>query len=308
LSETENPSHFTGVVLPRRRRLLPVFFAVAVLVLLAGAGFLAFQQVTQRLVLEPQIAGLARELAALKTDVQGLDARLGTLEKAAPATDLAAQLAAVEMRLAEAERMLSQAPDRDAIAALQTRIARVESGSPGEMLKVAAATLARAGLVHAAQDSPSFKSEWEALRAVAPDDPAVAALQPFADVVVPTHAALLAAFPEAARASLTADAAVDANGNFAGRLWARLRELISVRRVGDARGDSNEDRLARAQADLDRGDLSGAIKEARSVSGPAAAPLGSWLRDADARLTVDSAAMDVNARIIQALAAVKAAP
>ena len=258
--------------------------------------------------LEPQIVQVARDLAALKTEVQALDTRLGTLEKNAPAADLAAQIMALETRLAEAERQLSEAPNRDALAALQNRVARLESGSPDQMLKVAAATLARANLVHAAQDSPSFKPELEALRVVAPDDPGVAALQPLADMAVPARAALAAAFPEAARAALAAETAPVAEGNFAARLWANLRGLISVRRVGDTSGETNEDRLARAQADLERGDLSSAVREAHGVTGAAAAPLEQWLRDADARLTVESAALDMNARIVQALAAERTKP
>jgi hypothetical protein len=175
------------------------------------------------------------------------------------------------------------------------------------MLKTAAATLARASLSRAAQTSASFKPEWEALRAAAPDDPAVDALQPFTDVSVPTRASLVASFPEMARAALAADRQ-DTNGNFAARLWTRLSGLISVRRVGDVQGDTVEDHLARAQADMDRGDLSGAVKETQAVTGPAAAPLDSWLKSAQARLAVDGAVLDMDTRIIQALAAAPAVP
>jgi hypothetical protein len=221
---------------------------------------------------------------------------------------LAAQLGSVEMRLAEAERMLSRAADRDALQVLQDRLGRVESGSPGEMLKMAAAMLARANLARAAQESGAFKPEWEALRAIAPDDPAVGTLQPFADMDVPGRNALLASFPEAARASLAADQQASADGNLASRLWARLRGLISVRRVGNVEGGTNEEHLARAQADADRGDLSGVVKEGQGVTGPAAGPLDAWLKNAEARLAIDSAVLDMNTRIIQALATAPAAP
>jgi hypothetical protein len=204
--------------------------------------------------------------------------------------------------------MLSQAPDRDAMATLQARVGRLESGSPGETLKMAAATLARADLSHAAQGPGSFKPQWEALRAAAPDDPAVASLQPFADTIVPTREALTASFPEGARAALAADQQASTDGNFAARFWASLKGLISVRRIGDVAGDSAEDHLARAQADLNRGDLSGAVQETRAVNGAGAAPLRAWLRDAEARLAVDSAVQDMNARIIQALAAAPGTP
>jgi hypothetical protein len=308
LSEAEsisNPSSGSpaAAVSSRRRRFFPIFFAVAVIALMAGAGFFAWEQVAHRLVLEPQIAQLSHDVAALRSELQALDARVGALQNASPSADLATQLAALDMRLAETERMLSQAADRDAIATLQTRVARLESGSPGEMLKAAAAILARANLARAAEGSGSFKPEWEGLRAAAPDDPAVTLLQPFADMSVPTHAALAGRFPEVARAALAVEQQASTNGNFASGLWARLRSLISLRRVGDVQGDSNEDHLARAQADMDRGDLAEAVREARAATGPATGPLEPWLRDAEARLAVDSAVLDMNTRIIQALAA-----
>jgi hypothetical protein len=54
---------------------------------------------------------------------------------------------------------------------------------------------------------------------------------------------------------------------------------------------------------LDRGDLPDAVMEVRGVSGAAAAPLGAWLETAEARIGVDRAAADLNARIVQTLAA-----
>jgi hypothetical protein len=292
---------------PRRRPAFAIFFGLAIVALLVGAGFFAWEQMAHRLAVEPEIAQVRRDIAALRNDVQALDARVTALQKSPPSSDLAAQLDALKARIDETEGALSRTADRDAIATLQTRVARLESGSPSEMLQTAAATLARASLSRAAQTSASFKPEWEALRAAAPDDPAVGALQPFADVSVLTRASLVASFPEMARAALAADRQ-DTNGNFAARLWTRLSGLISVRRVGNLQGNTTEDRLARAQADMDRGDLSGAVKETQAVTGPAAAPLDNWLRSAEARLAVDSAVLDMDTRIIQALAAAPAVP
>ena len=307
-SSTPQTEASAGPLQPRKSRLFPIFFTLAVIALLAGAGFFAWQQMTHLLSVEPEIAQLRSDLAALKNDVQGLDARVAALQKSPPNPDLAAQLGGIETRLADAERMLSQTPDREALAVLQDRLARVESGSPGEMLKTAAATLARANLARAAQASGSFKPEWEALRAAAPDDPAVGALQPYTDLSVPARNAVLASFPQAARASLAADQQANTDGNLASRLWARLRGLISVRRVGDVQGGTNEDHLARAQADVDRDDLSGAVKEAQAVMGPAATALETWRKNAEARLAIDTAVLDMNARIVQALATAPAAP
>ena len=111
----------------------------------------------------------------------------------------------------------------------------------------------------------------------------------------------------AARAALDAEPAGGADQNFFTRFWAGLRRLVSVRRVGNVEGTANEDDLARAQVYCDLGDIAGAVMEAQAVSGPAAMPLESWIKSAEARLAVDSAVTEMNARIVQALAA-SAAP
>lgn len=313
MSETGNlskPQPDAPPAPPRVRRKAPftIFFGLAIVALLAGAGFFAWQQIAHRLAIEPEIAQLRGDIGALRNDVQALDRRVTAMQASPPSPDLAAQLDALKTRIDEAERMLSQTADRDAIATLQNRVQHLESGSPGEMLKTAAQTLARANLARAAQTSASFKREWEVLRAADPDDPAVGMLQPFADMSVPTQPSLAASFPDVSRAALAADRQANGSGNFATRLWTRLSGLISIRRVGDAQGDSNEAHLARAQADLDRGDLSGAVKEVQAVSGPASTPLVTWRKDAEARLAVDGAVLGMNARIIQALAAAPPVP
>ena len=300
---TQAPPQKPGAAKPRGRG-FSVFLTIAILVLLAGAVSLAVQRFRMSNAAQLSLAEFARDVAALKSEAEALNARIAMLEKSSSETQSAdAQLADLTMRLGTLESEAARAADRDTLAQLQDRIARLESRSPSEMLKIAAATLARANLARAAEDAAPFKPELEALRAAAPDDPAVASLQPFADTGVPTRAMLAARFPDAARGGLAAERESGVDGNFVARVWAGLRGLISVRRVGDLDGMTTQDRLARAQADLDRGDLAGAVMEARAVTGPAAMPLESWLKDAQARLAVNRAVADMNARIVQVLAA-----
>src|SRR5215831_2297988 len=86
LSETGNLSTPQTEASPgpprsRSRALFPVFFALAVLALLAGAGFFAWQQIAHRLALEPELAQARRDIAGLRNDVQALDARVAALQK-----------------------------------------------------------------------------------------------------------------------------------------------------------------------------------------------------------------------------------
>jgi hypothetical protein len=296
-------------VKPRGRR-FSGFLAVAVLVLFAGTTLLTVQWLRTRAMLQDNVAEIARDVAALKSQTEDLDARVAMLEKSSAETQsVSAQLADLATRLAAAESDVLRTADHDTLAQLQSRIARLESTSPGEMFKTATATLARANLARAAEGSAPLNGELNALRAAAPDDPALPIVQPIAETGVPTRVMLIARFPDAARAALDAEHAGGTDDNFFARLWASLRGLVRVRRVGDVAGTTTEDRLARAQADLTRGDLAGAAMETRSISAAAAIPLQSWLKDADARLALDSAVADMNLRIVRALAApLSAAP
>jgi hypothetical protein len=281
-------------------RHLSGFLVIAVLVLLVGAVSLTIQRLRTGTV----EADLAREIAAMKSDVEAMNARVAMLESASSETQSSiAQLADLAMRLGAIEGDVAHAADRDALAQLQDRIARLENRSPNEMLKLAAATLARANLARATESGTPFRAELDALRTVAPDDAALGLLQSAADSGVPTRPFLTARFADAARAALDAERNGQTGSNFAARLWASMRRLVTVRRVGDVDGTTTEDRIARAQAACDRGDLAGAVLEVRDLGGAAAGPLESWFKDAETRLVVDSAMADMTARIVQALTA-----
>jgi hypothetical protein len=114
-------------------------------------------------------------------------------------------------------------------------------------------------------------------------------------------AELAASFPDAARAAIQSEAEEGAGRNPIARLWANVRRLVSVRRIGDSEGNTNADRLARAQADLDRSDLSAAAAEIATVWGPAAQTLAPWLTRAHARLAAEHAIADMNRRVAQDL-------
>jgi hypothetical protein len=288
-------------VQPRRsgRRRFLGFLTIAILVLLAGGIALTVQYFRTS---NASVTALTREIAMLKNEAGALNTRVAALENSSSeARAASAQIADLTMRLGALESQIAQTADRDTLAQLQGRIARLENASPGEMFKLAAATLARANLVRAVESGSSFVAPLDAVRATAPDDPALVSLQPMAESGVPSLRTLAVRFPDAARQSLDAELQT-ASGGMA-RFWASVRRLISIRRIGDAAGTATADRLARAQTDLDRGDLADAVVEVRRLSGTAALPVQSWLRDANARLEADRAVADLNTQIVQTLAA-----
>jgi hypothetical protein len=218
-------------------------------------------------------------------------------------TDLATRLGGVEARLNAVENTLARAADRDVQTALQSRVARLESESSGEALRRAGAVLALATLARAAGEARPFKPQLDAIVALAPDDPAITALSPYAAQGAPTVALLAARFPDAARGALDAERTANAGNGIFAKLWSSVTGLVRVRRIGDVTGGTSADKLARAESDLNRGDLASAILETQGLEGEAQAAMAAWLKDALARQSIDSAIGQMESRIVEALAA-----
>jgi hypothetical protein len=268
----------------------------------------------------PAAAPDQTNLAEIKSHLAAIDTRVATLEHstnaAQPAAtsppDLGTRLDSIDQRLGTVEVQAARAADRDTISSLQGRVARLEAENSGEKLRQSAATLALANLARAAEEGTSFKTQLDALVAVAPNDPALKPLEPLATSGVPTLSVLKLSFPVAARTALNAQRTNTApTGGFFAQAWARLRSLFSTPApVATAQADPNADRLARAQADLNRGDLPNAVTETKAVTGPAAMAMAPWVKDAEARLSLDRTLAGMDGRIVQALAqqAPQAAP
>jgi hypothetical protein len=285
-----------------------IWLIVAVAALLAfatifGVRWPAFTGSSQ----SPPVASAPRPAASPQTTAPSEPPRVQTGAPPASATitvaDLALRLGGVEARLAAVENGLARTADRDVQVALQSRLQRLESESSNEALRRAGLVLALATLARAAGEASPFKPQLDAIAALAPDDPAVAALLPYAERGVPTIAILESRFPDAAREALDAERAANAGNGLFGRLWTNLSGLIRVRRIGDPGGATNQDRLARAETHLSRRDLASAVMEVRGVEGEAGTRMTSWLEGAEARLAVETAIAGMETRIVSALAA-----
>ena len=71
--------------------------------------------------------------------------------------------------------------------------------------------------------------------------------------------------------------------------WARMRSLVTVRRVSGAGQNATEAAVSAAQRAMAQGDLAAAIAKLETLSGAPAEAAGSWLRMAHARLNVEQA-------------------
>jgi hypothetical protein len=245
----------------------------------------------------------AGDVARLRDALNDLRQRLDALEKtqAPPAPDYTGEISTLQARVSALEAQATQAADKATLEQLQARVAALERENAGTERQRAARVLALAILARSADTAQPLKPELDAYAALAPDDPAIAALMPYAQMVVPTEAELSARFADSARAALANARLQSANGYLA-RLWARALNLVSVRRIGPAPGNTPADRLARASNNLKTGKLDAAVMEVRALTGPAGEMMAPWLKDAEARLAIDKAIIDIDSRIVKSLA------
>ena len=215
--------------------------------------------------------GGAGDVAALKREID----------------DLARRNAALETRLAAVAGRLSKE-----IAALGARKAGAASRSAGFVLAVGQ-------LRDALRGSGGYADELAAVRALAGDDPALAAplatLARHAETGVATRAALRSRFSALAD-SLVRAAAVPPEGSWLQRTLARLGSLVTVRRVGEVAGETADAIVARAETRLEAGDFAAAVAEVETLKGAPATLAKPWLDDARARLAVDRAVAALAAR------------
>jgi hypothetical protein len=278
----------------------PFIVAVAFLLVLAtviGSHWPAFTGNSPT----PPVTETPQRLTAAPSETASIPIMAPAPISTSAAADLATRLGGIEARLAAVELGLARAGDRETQLALQSRMTRLESESSGEALRRAGVVLALATLARSASEPSAFKPQFDAMAALAPGDAAVAALRPYAETGVPTRVILAARFPDAAREALDAERIALSGEGILGRVWSSLTGLIRVRRVGDTSGITSADKLARAEMRLAGGELAAAISEVRALEGEAQTKMAPWLRDSEARLSVENAIAGMETRIVNAL-------
>ena len=205
--------------------------------------------------LKAEIDNLTKELAGLKTTLADAQ-QTATTEKA----ELTSRIESAEQKLNEPVNDIQMAK-AVAVTALKSAIDR---GGP-------------------------FLAELDALRSIAPDEQAVAALAQDAQVGVPTRSDLRREFPKTADAMLDALNQPDPNEGIFDRLVSSAMSGIRVRPVGSVEGETPEAVIARIEDKLNNGDLKGAALEWDGLP-DAAKPAGEAFKaKLDQRLRVEAA-------------------
>ena len=248
----------------------------------AGATPRDAQQAAQ----QTQIMGqLADRLAILEQRVASLDTTSSNNAAVAATRSLESETQALAHRLDEQAQALSK---------VQTSQAQSPDRTDAALL------LAVDHLHQAIQTSRPYEVELATATALARDRPeALAALTPLqarAARGVPSLA-VLAERLELLAPALTSAAATPVDDDWRAQMLAKVKSLVSVRRVGSraaAEGGGVEAALAEAEAALKAGDLAGAVAVMQKLDGAAAETAKPWLGDGEARLAAETgvAALD----------------
>lgn len=261
----------------------------------------------------PDLAPLTARVAALEKSA-GSESRIGE-RVAAVESHLVSSLAELQTRLTNLEQKPAIDPQFagrvDALAgrvdalsgkvqtldgefgrrieAADTRLARIE-GTAKQVAEVAARTARIARL----QSAEAALSNGLPLGALAGAPPALAR---FANTRPPTEASLRLAFPATERAVREASHPGGDDKPLWGRIWDRTQGLVTVRQ-GDhvVVGDSVSGVLAKAQALLDAGDLTGAVAAMASLQGDPAKAAAPWIASARSLLDARAALADLAAK------------
>jgi hypothetical protein len=272
--------------------------------------------------LEKHPAAPAGESDAVKSALGGLVGRIDQLEAASTAEDrrldsaVAAEkdgLQQIEQRLAKLEGQSASLKADDAAAAQNTqqefsrlsasgadlakRLASLETAaqsnnvSVSELQSDAMLALLVAQMREAINQARPFPTEYDAYTKLAHNPELAAAGKPLAEAArdgVASRAVLAKRLAELSRAP-EASSEPAAEPDWGRQALARLRGLVTIRRIDDGAQTGPEKALGAAQTELARGDLAGAVATLEPLTGAEAEAVRPWLRMARERLAVEAA-------------------
>jgi hypothetical protein len=225
-------------------------------------------------------------LEALQGEVAALKAKLGALAEAnlaGDSSDLAPQLTTLDQRIAKLEAAL---PD------LSTAAARAKSG---------AAAIAFANLRDAVAAGRPYAAELAVLRSLTPDLGDLGALPAHAEAGIPTVAELARSLQKVAETS-AAPRPAPAEASFLDSMIASAKSAVTIRRVGaDTTGTEPSAVMARAEAALQQGDLTAAIKEIEAMPAPSRDAFADWLEDARTRASANDTLTKLESAVLASL-------
>ncbi|WP_405041444.1 COG4223 family protein, partial [Phenylobacterium sp.] len=168
--------------------------------------------------------------------------------------------------------------------------------------QAAAGALAAAALMEAAQTSRPFSDELAALTAVAPPSADLRSLKSYAEQGAPSRAALAAGFPDYAARAAAAARSPQEDAGLLVRIGHALSRVVTVRRVGDVPGTGVDATLAKAEIQVEEGDIVAALATLDRLPAAGKTALAPWRARAERRADIDRRIAQVRTLALEDLA------
>ena len=250
-----------------------------------------------------------QDAAATTTSLRQGERRLAALE-AVPqpkSGDLATAADVAELRQRIA-KLATTASDQAARIEAADKAAQAQpAGDPTDT----ALLLVLLQIREAAAVARPFAAEYDAFAALARNRGDIAAVaMPLADAAkagLPSRSALAQRLAELAGRIAGAESS-PVEDDWRSQTVARLRSLVTIRRIGGAAQTPPERAVSDAQRMLAQGDLAGSVAILANLTGAAAEAAQPWLKMARARLAAEAALRQIEALLVARLAAAAARP
>jgi len=192
-------------------------------------------------------------------------------------------------------------PEARDMTRLSARVATLEA-QQSHAAEAAAAALAASAVVEAAQGTGPFSDELSSLRAISAPSPEITALARLSVLGAPSRTALAASYPEYAAHAASAARSPGDKAGLGDRIAYELSRVVTLRRVGDVSGDGVDALLARAERQVDDGDLDHALRTLDRLPQGARDAMAPWRARAERRTEIDRNASALRTRALQTLA------
>jgi hypothetical protein len=247
------------------------------------------------------------DLGPLRAGVQQLEQRLAAIE-----TQSASRIASEAVASKDMEQVLSRLGKAD--GDLADRVAELEreaqSQNKDELRADGMLALLLGQMREAIERGRPFPTEFDAFIRLARDSNLAAAAQPLAEPArsgEASRAVLVKGLAElAGRMAVASEPS--AQSDWREQTLARLRGLVTIRRIDGSSGTGSEGAVSTAQTALARGDLAGAVAALESLTGADAEAARSWLLMARQRLAAETALDHVQELLTERLGNGPAAP
>jgi hypothetical protein len=249
---------------------------------------------------------IEESVAAVKTGLQQLDRRLGAIEaqSAARTSSEAADRQNIEQELSRLGVTTADLARR--LPALEREV----QSRGGADRTDAVLTLLLLQMREAVEQARPFSAEYEVFTTFARDPDLTTAAEPLAEAArsgVASRAVLTKRLAELAGQVVTA-AEPPGDSDWGEQALARLRGLVTIRRIAGSAQTGPEAAVSAGQAALARGDLAGAIAALDPLAGANGEAARPWLRMARERLAVETALDHLQKLLTVRLDRTRAAP